>query len=170
MPSPDRACARQGPVIGGPDDGCSPCKWHLRCSSSRRPPSFHRVCSAWLGSIRGFVADGVLTMQLAPPVRYATPEGRALFVERVLNRVEQLPGVARAGTTQTTWRPLASMQARLQIENGPPDLTDNLFTNIRHVTPGYFERTSRASSGGPALRRPGSDRSCTGGSREPGVR
>ena len=87
----------------------------------------------------GFVAEGVLTMQLAPPVRYATPEGRALFVERVLNRVEQLPGVARAGTTQTTWRPLASMQARLQIENGPPDLTDNLFTNIRHVTPGYFD-------------------------------
>jgi hypothetical protein len=83
-----------------------------------------------------FMADGVLTMQLAPPVRYATLEGRAAFVERVLDRVEQLPGVARAGTTQTTWRPLASMQARIQLENGPPDLNDNLYTHFRHVTPG----------------------------------
>jgi putative ABC transport system permease protein len=87
----------------------------------------------------GFVAEGVLTMQLAPPVRYPTAEGRAAFVERVLDRVEQLPGVTRAGTTQTTWRPLASMQARIQLENGPPDLNDNLYTHFRHVTPGYFD-------------------------------
>jgi putative ABC transport system permease protein len=99
----------------------------------------------------GLVADSVLTMQLAPPVRYPTVQERAAFLSRVLERVEQLPGVVRAGTTQTTWQPLASMQTRIELEDRPLELEENVITNVRHVTSGYFDVLRVAVEEGRAI-------------------
>jgi len=84
----------------------------------------------------GLSTDGVLTMQLAPPVRYRTVEERAAFLSRVLEHVRQLPGVVQVGTTQTTWR--FSMATRVQLEDRPLDPEEAVLTNMRHVTAGYF--------------------------------
>jgi putative ABC transport system permease protein len=48
----------------------------------------------------GFRPDGVLTMQLSLPTnKYAEPAQRELFVRRMLEEVEALPGVNSAGVT-----------------------------------------------------------------------
>jgi predicted permease len=86
----------------------------------------------------GFDYRDVLTLQLAPPARLPQPQARAQFVARVLDRIEEIPGVIAAGTTQTTWRLLSSMQSRIEIEGRPATEQENTFVNIRHVTPGYF--------------------------------
>jgi predicted permease len=77
-------------------------------------------------------------MQLAPPARYPQPQARAQFVARVLERIREIPGVSAVGSTQTTWQLLASMQSRIEIEGYPVAPEENIFVNIRHVTPGYF--------------------------------
>ena len=47
----------------------------------------------------GFEKDRILSSVLLPsPERYSTPESRALFYQRVLDRVRNLPGVQSAGT------------------------------------------------------------------------
>jgi putative ABC transport system permease protein len=86
----------------------------------------------------GFDPTRVLTLQLAPPARLPDPQARALLVARILERVEQVPGVAAAGTTQTTWQPLSSMSSGVEIEGLPETSDVQVFANIRHVTPGYF--------------------------------
>ena len=86
----------------------------------------------------GFDYEGVLTLQLAPPARYPQPQARAQFVARMIDRIKEIPGVVAAGTTQTTWQLLSSMQSRVEIEGRPVTPEDNIFVNIRHVTPGYF--------------------------------
>src|SRR5581483_2663234 len=107
----------------------------LLCASGALLTSLDRL----LRASPGFRADGVLTMQLMlPPVRYPDAPARARFVARLLDAVGAVPGIAAAGTTQTTFMPNESMQTLLwidgrSIESGQPDTS-----NIRHVTPGYF--------------------------------
>jgi putative ABC transport system permease protein len=85
----------------------------------------------------GFDPHRVVTMQLAPPARYTDVASRANFVERALDSIAAMPGVVAAGTTQTTWQPLTSMQTALEVE-GQPDTGAQRFVNVRHVTGGYF--------------------------------
>jgi predicted permease len=48
----------------------------------------------------GFQRENVLTAQLAlPAARYATPEARAAFWSRLLEKAQQIPGVTAAGIT-----------------------------------------------------------------------
>jgi predicted permease len=86
----------------------------------------------------GFDYRQVLTLQLAAPMRYAQPQQRAQFLARVLERVERVPGVVSAGSTQTNWRINATIAAYVVVDGYTPAPGENVLANIRHVTPGYF--------------------------------
>ena len=86
----------------------------------------------------GFSADNVLTMQmLLPPALYPDVPARANFVQRMLERVQQVPGVVSAGTTQTTFLPNQTMMSLAFIEGRPANQPELM--HIRHITPGYFD-------------------------------
>lgn len=87
----------------------------------------------------GFVADGVLTLQLAPPARYPTAQARADFLERALARIAEIPGVEAVGSTQTTFDLNTSMTTRAQIAGQAAEPGESMQVNIRHVTPGYAD-------------------------------
>lgn len=85
----------------------------------------------------GYAADRVLTMQMMlPPALYPDAPSRAQFVERMLERVQQVPGVAAAGTTQSTFLPNQGMSTFMLVENIHVENADR--SAIRHITPGYF--------------------------------
>lgn len=87
----------------------------------------------------GFQSADVLTMQMMlPPARYPDIRSRGRFVEQVVERVSGVPGVISAGTTQTTFMPNESMQARMFVDGRPVDAEHADSSHIRHVTPGYF--------------------------------
>jgi putative ABC transport system permease protein len=87
----------------------------------------------------GFVSDGVLTLQLAPPARYATAQARADFLDRVLDRISAIPGVAAVGSTQTSFDLNTTMTTRVQIAGHAAEPGESMQVNIRHVTPGYVD-------------------------------
>src|SRR5262245_38546086 len=87
----------------------------------------------------GFDADGVLTLQLAPPARYPDAQSRANFLERVLSRISEIPEVQAAGSTQTTFELNSTMTTRAEIEKRAAEPGDMPQVNIRHVTPGYID-------------------------------
>ena len=87
----------------------------------------------------GFDPSGVLTLQLAPPARYPDPQARANFLERVLNSISEIPDVAAAGSTQTTFEPASTMTTRAEIAGQSSESGGLMQVNIRHVTAGYFD-------------------------------
>src|SRR5215203_2962784 len=87
----------------------------------------------------GFEASGVLTMQLAPPARYPDVQSRANFLERILNRISEIPEVRAVGSTQTTFEPNSTMTTRAEIAGQSAESGTLAQVNIRHVTPGYFD-------------------------------
>ena len=87
----------------------------------------------------GFDPHGVLTLQLAPPARYPDAQSRANFLERVLSRISEIPEVAAAGSTQTTFEPASTMTTRAEIAGQSSESGGLTQVNIRHVTPGYFD-------------------------------
>jgi len=87
----------------------------------------------------GFDTTGVLTLQLAPPARYPDAQARATFLDRVLARISELPDVAAAGSTQTTFQLNNTMTARAEIEKQRTEPDELLQVNIRHITPGYVD-------------------------------
>ena len=92
-----------------------------------------------LGTSPAFSPDGVLSLQLMlPPARYSDAPARATFVRQMVERVSAVPGVAAAGTTQTTFLPNQSMQTGLWIDGRPIDAEHTETAHIRHITPGYF--------------------------------
>ena len=85
----------------------------------------------------GYAADHVLTMQMMlPPALYPDAPARALFVERMLDRVQQVPGVTAVGTTQSTFLPNQGMATFMYVEGVHLENADR--SAIRHITPGYF--------------------------------
>jgi predicted permease len=87
----------------------------------------------------GFSQDGVLSMQMKlSPQQYPDVATRARFVKQIVDRIGALPGVAAAGTTQTTFLPNQSMQAFAWIEGRTVDAEHAETIHIRHITPGYF--------------------------------
>jgi len=71
---------------------------------------------------------------------YPDAPARASFVQRMLERVGQVPGVIAAGTTQSTFLPNQSMSTMAFIEGVTADQPERL--HIRHITPGYFDALS----------------------------
>jgi putative ABC transport system permease protein len=112
----------------------------------------------------GFSADRVLTAQLMlSPVRYRDAAARAQLVERIIDRLSHVSGVAAVGTTQTTFLPNQSMQTLMFVDGLPADADHVQTANIRHVTPGYFSALRVPMVEGRALAdrdRPGSPPVC----------
>jgi predicted permease len=106
----------------------------LLCTSAALGKSLAAVLSVPLG----FTADRVLTMQMMlPPALYPDAPSRAQFVERMVDRVRQVPGVAAVGTTQSTFLPNQGMLTFMYVEGGQTENADS--AAIRHITPGYFD-------------------------------
>jgi predicted permease len=88
----------------------------------------------------GFSAAGVLTFEVRPlPTKYARPEAVAQFYDRLVERVDAIPGVTHTGAI--TILPLTGGQTNLQaiIEEFPPTggaLPPDFA--VRRATPGYF--------------------------------
>ena len=89
----------------------------------------------------GFTTDRILTMRVSLPVAsYENAENMANFYQRLVDNIEALPGVERAGATATL--PLADAGAYLatRIEEFPvPEGGFPPGFHVRRVTPGYFE-------------------------------
>jgi predicted permease len=89
----------------------------------------------------GFSTERILTMRLSLPVAtYENAENMANFYQRLVDNIEALPGVERAGATVMI--PLTGQGAYLatQIEEFPvPDGGFPPAFYVRRVTPGYFE-------------------------------
>ena len=90
----------------------------------------------------GFRADRILTYQiLLPKSKYQNPEQQGAFVEDLVNRHRELPGVRSAAVASAT--PLGEYSGTLfDIENAPPRRPGdpNPFNILqRIVTPGYLE-------------------------------
>ena len=89
----------------------------------------------------GFSADGMLTFEVRPlPTKYADGDAVAQFYDRLLERLEAVPGVMRAGAINAL--PLAGggMVFDSAIEEFPPpegELAPAF--SVRRATPGYFE-------------------------------
>jgi len=108
----------------------------LLCASGVFLMSLHRL----LHTQPGFSSDNVWTGQLRlSPLRYKDVVTRAGFVREVLARIAAIPGIAAAGTTQTTFLPNQSMQTLAWVEGRTTDPSNAENFHIRHVTPGYFK-------------------------------
>lgn len=95
--------------------------------------------SVWnlLNEKLGFDREGVLVAHLSlPPVRYATPETRQQFVERLLKRVKSMPGVVTASiSTGIPFNGGAVTTAAAEgILGGPSPRA----TAVTAVSPDYF--------------------------------
>ncbi len=91
----------------------------------------------------GFTPEHVLTMRTELPVSDLTPyrafPARTSFYKRVVERVEQLPGVVSAG--YTTFLPLTNGGGEIGIlPEGAPPLRPGQWNDVhlRIATPGYF--------------------------------
>jgi putative ABC transport system permease protein len=106
----------------------------LMCTSGVMARSLREVLSV----PPGFAADRVLTMQMMlPPALYPDASSRARFVERMLERVRQVPGISAVGTTQSTFLPNQGMLTFMHVEGVNIENADR--SAIRHITPGYFD-------------------------------
>ncbi|MBT8461331.1 MAG: ABC transporter permease, partial [Gemmatimonadetes bacterium] len=90
----------------------------------------------------GFEPAGVVTFRIAMPglrSEYATPEGRAMFVSALEDRMEALPGVKSAGGVQVL--PLSGRfwTSPYQVKSGEENEWGLLEADYRFATPGYFE-------------------------------
>ena len=89
----------------------------------------------------GFTADNTLTFEVRPlPTKYTDGDSVARFYERLLERVEAVPGVARAGAINIL--PLTPMRTILNstIEDFPTPVGElGPAFEVRRATPGYFE-------------------------------
>jgi putative ABC transport system permease protein len=89
----------------------------------------------------GFHADKVLTVSVSlPPQKYGTDARVRNFYREVVERIDRLPGVQSAGAADTL--PLSSQgnsgDVAIDTQEVPLDRTTPE-TDLRPVTPGYFE-------------------------------
>jgi predicted permease len=89
----------------------------------------------------GFVPDNVLTFSVRPPLtKYEGPEAVAQFYERLLERLEAVPGVARAGAIDSLPLTGGGRSLGTVIEEFPP--AEGQFPpifQVRRAAPGFFE-------------------------------
>jgi putative ABC transport system permease protein len=114
---------------------------------------FVRSLSTLLGEERGFRTNSVAAVTLFAWQEYPRPEQRAQFVQRVVDRLESLPGVEEAGAGSSL--PLAenfgAENALFTIPGAPaaPDQAPSAQATI--VTPGYLEALGIALREGRAF-------------------
>ena len=89
----------------------------------------------------GFAAERVLTFSVRPPLgRYEGPSAVAQLYQRMTERLEMIPGVARAGAIDTLPLTGPGRSVGTVIEEFPPD--EGQFPpvfQVRRAAPGYFE-------------------------------
>jgi putative ABC transport system permease protein len=90
----------------------------------------------------GFEPEGVVTFRLTMPglqSDYGTPDGRAMFVSELEQRLEALPGVKSAGAVQVL--PLSGRfwTSPYSVKNAEEKDWGVLEADYRFATPGYFE-------------------------------
>jgi predicted permease len=89
----------------------------------------------------GFSANGVLTFEVRPlPTKYVNAEAMAQFYGRLIERLEAVPGVTRAGAIDALPLTGGGNSFRAVIEEFPPpeDELGPVF-KWRRTAPGYFE-------------------------------
>jgi putative ABC transport system permease protein len=89
----------------------------------------------------GFDPEQALTMEIAlEGTEYREPSRRIDFFDRLLARIEALPGVERAGVTGILPMGGSNDSLTFQIIGDPPfDRGRQPFTNLRVVSVGYFQ-------------------------------
>jgi putative ABC transport system permease protein len=88
----------------------------------------------------GFKPENVLTMRVGlPGSKYDTPEKRRTFFQELIERIEALPGVQKAGATSNL--PLRGTWGRSLTVEGFPVLSVGQAPMISHhiITPDYFK-------------------------------
>jgi len=88
----------------------------------------------------GFRADGVLSLRTALPMpKYARPESRQAFYQRVLDGARAMPGVTAAA--YTSYQPMEFASGRMPVTS--PGFADDPLTApeavIHFITPRFFE-------------------------------
>jgi|SRR5688572_12407677 len=89
----------------------------------------------------GFSADGVLTFEVRPlPTKYVKAEAVAQFYDRLIERLEAVPGVARVGAIDTLPLAAGGNTFAAVIEEFPPAeaALPPIFA-VRRATRGYFD-------------------------------
>src|SRR5229473_2277419 len=88
----------------------------------------------------GFQPDRILSMRIGlTGPRYAKPEQSSAGLLEIVRRIEQVPGVASAGSIQ--WPPLSGLRSAtgFWVASRPtPKPGDEPVTGVSIVTPGYF--------------------------------
>ena len=89
---------------------------------------------------KGFDVERVMALDLSlPNVKYRKPEDRAAFYQRVIERAGQLPGVQQVSMISAlplmgeTWIDIVG------TVNDPRPLMERPSTNVRFLSPGYFQ-------------------------------
>ena len=99
--------------------------------------------SRLLAQDEGFRSDGVLTLATTlPPVRYADPESRARFVDRVLENTKTLPGVSGAAVVSRLPLNSGNSTRSLVIEGRSYSASrdsESRSPDYLVASPGYFE-------------------------------
>ena len=89
----------------------------------------------------GFSADGVLTFEVRPlATKYVGPQAVAQFYDRLIERLEAVSGVIRAGAIDTLPLTDSGNSFAAVIEEFPPaEAALPPVFEVRRTTPGYFE-------------------------------
>jgi hypothetical protein len=99
---------------------------------------------AQLEADRGYTTSGLLVAPLPFPAPLYTPERSLQILEGLLERLDSVPGVERAATTNV--HPLSNSEAVAAFTlDAPLEGSDAevIHTAVRTVTPGYFEVLGR---------------------------
>jgi len=88
----------------------------------------------------GYEAAGVLTAQIRlSDTAYKTPELRTAVVQRMIDAVRALPGVASVGTTLNVFVPGFSYQTLIRIRDRPTPDGQPHTVQFRRASPDYFK-------------------------------
>ena len=99
------------------------------------------IRSLWMlrGVNPGFDPDHVITMFLSiPPTKFTTPQQQISFYDRVLRRVQVLPGVQSDGVIDALPLTGGGSHQPVQIEGRPVQaMADQPEVDVRLISPGY---------------------------------
>jgi putative ABC transport system permease protein len=98
-----------------------------------------RAVAASAALAPGYDPSNVLTAQVRlSPERHATAETRVAIVQRLLDRIREIPGVVSASTVLNDFRPGFSFVTLVDIEHQPTPDGSAHTVQFRRVSPGYF--------------------------------
>ena len=88
----------------------------------------------------GFDPSNVITAQLRLSARlFPDPVDRATFLDRVIERLRETPGVVNAGTTLNPFTVNGSFVTLVHIEGRPTPNGQGHTVQYRRISPGYFD-------------------------------